>query len=69
MMEQVDHAPLHNYMDDGSSVFEPLSSEGVTSFSDEIPELMEEEQPKNIIYEEEDVSQIADSNDLLGLQE
>ena len=68
MVDQVDHAPLHNFKDDGSSVFEPISSDGQTSFSKEIPELDEplDNGPKNIIWEEEDVDKICDNIKICG---
>jgi nucleosome binding factor SPN SPT16 subunit len=68
MSEQVDHAPLHNYQDDGSSVYEPPSSEAETSFSIDIPELADEPpEPGNVIYEEDSISDIAHSSDILDL--
>lgn len=71
MVDQVDHAPLHNFKDDGSSVFEPISSDGETSFSKEIPELDEpfDNGSKNVIWEEEDVDQICDSINPLGFND
>ena len=71
MVDQVDHAPLHNWKDDGSSVFEPNSSDGDTSFSLEIPEL--EDGPEgvrsNVIWEEESISAIGDSNNIFGFND
>jgi nucleosome binding factor SPN SPT16 subunit len=71
MVDQVDHAPLHNFKDDGSSVFEPISSDGQTSFSKEIPELDEplDNGPKNVIWEEEDVDKICDNINPLGFND
>jgi nucleosome binding factor SPN SPT16 subunit len=71
MIDQVDHAPLHNFRDDGSSLFEPNSSDGETSFSLDIPELQDHEDNirSNVIWEEENLSQIADSNNIFGFED
>lgn len=54
MTDQLDHAPIHNYIDDGSTIFSPLSSQPPTSLTMDVPDYLEQQLPIDLTSEEED---------------
>lgn len=57
MTDQLDHAPIHTYLEDGSTIYEPESSNQETSFSSDLPQFFDQNNQGVELVEDIDDSQ------------